>query len=81
MVIILPLIFKPIHLPMAGNVSKVMRDNPDNPPELIKAIQFEDLDNGGEADLVEKPNNGVEITPGGPFLLRMLHQKQVNLRK
>ena len=54
-----------------------MRGNPDNGPDLISAIEFEALDNGGEANLDEKPNNGVEISPGGPFLLRLLHQKQV----
>ena len=35
------------------------------------------FDNGSEADLQEKPHNLVEITPGGPFLMRILHQKQV----
>ena len=39
------------------------------------------LDNGTEADLVEKPHNLVEITPGGPFLMRILHQKQVMIPK
>ena len=44
---------------------------------MITAIQFEELDNGNEASLDEKPNNGVEVTPGGPFLMRILHQKYV----
>ena len=46
---------------------------------LITAIQFEELDNGNEASLDEKPNNGVEVTPGGPFLMRILHQKYVRI--
>lgn len=65
-------------LPLSGIVSKVMRSHPDNPPDLIAAIEFTALDNGNEADLDEKPNNGVEVSPGGPFLLRILHQKQVS---
>lgn len=67
-----------LHLPLNGTVAKVMRSNPDNSPDLMAAIEFQALDNGNEAHLVEKPNNGVEITPGGPFLLRILHQKQVS---
>ena len=62
---------------MSGNVSTIIREIPDNEPQLVKAVEFEALDNGNEANLEEKPNNGIEITPGGPFLLRMLHQKQV----
>ena len=37
------------------------------------------FDNGSEADLQEKPHNLIEITPGGPFLMRILHQKQVDI--
>jgi len=70
---------KAVYLPFSGTVSKVMRLNPDNPPDLTAAIQFEELDNGNEASLDEKPNNGVEVTPGGPFLMRILHQKYASV--
>ena len=48
-------------------------------PDLVAAIEFEELENGNQANLDEKPHNCVEISPGGPFLLRMLHQKHVRI--
>ena len=66
-----------LYLPLSGVVANVETNHPDNPPELNKALEFNTLDNGSEADLKEKPHNLVEITPGGPFLLRILHMQQV----
>ena len=68
---------KDLYLPMNGTVARVLEHNSDNVPQLIKAINFTTLDNGTKAHLKEKPHNLVEVTPGGPFLLRILHQKQV----
>ena len=67
-----------VYLPFSGTVASVTISNPDNTPELITAVEFGALEVGSEANLEEKPNNGVEITPGGPFMLRVLHQQQVN---
>ena len=66
-----------LHLPLAGRVVNVNKTEKDHDPDLVSAIEFEALNDGTEAHLEEKPNNCVEITPGGPFLFRMLHQKQV----
>ena len=67
-----------LHLPLAaGRVVNVNKTVKDHNPDLVSAIEFEALNSGTEAHLEEKPNNCVEITPGGPFLFRMLHQKQV----
>ena len=66
-----------LYLPLSGTVASVETNHPDNPPELIKALEFMTLDNGSEANLEEKPHNKLEITPGGPFLLRILHMQQV----
>lgn len=67
---------KNAYLPMSGTVTKITRAFSDNPPDIVTAIDFEDFNNGGEADLVERPSNDVEISPGGPFVLRMMHFKQ-----
>ena len=53
-----------LYLPLSGTVANVETNHPDNPPELNKALEFNTLDNGSEADLEEKPHNLVEITPG-----------------
>ena len=66
-----------LYLPLSGTVASVETNHPDNHPELIKALEFMNLDNGSEANLEEKPHNKLEITPGGPFLLRILHMQQV----
>ena len=66
-----------LHLPLSGTVFKTLRDEPDQMPDLVAAVEFEDLDDGNQANLDEKPHNCVEVSPGGPFLLRMLHMKQV----
>ena len=66
-----------LHLPLDGVIHQIIRTEMDQRPDLIAAIEFEELENGSQADLEEKVNNGVEVTPGGPFLLRMLHQKHV----
>ena len=62
------------YLPLGGKVVSVARSNPDNTPDIITAVDFGILTTGSEANLEELPNNGVEITPGGPFLLRVIHQ-------
>ena len=49
---------------------------PDNVPDLDAAVDLSDHETGNDVRLKEKPHNAVEITPGGPFLLRMLHLKQ-----
>ena len=72
---------KDLYLPINGTVARVLEHNSDNIPQLIEAIKFTTLDNGTEAHLKEKPHNLVEVTPGGPFLLRILHQKQVILHR
>ena len=66
-----------LHLPLNGKVVSVNRTEKDHDPDVVSAVEFEALNSGSEADLEEKPNNCVEVTPGGPFLFRMLHQKQV----
>ena len=68
-----------LHLPLDGVIHQIIRTEMDQRPDLIAAIEFEELENGSQADLEEKVNNGVEVTPGGPFLLRMLHQKHVRI--
>ena len=65
------------YLPLGGKVVSVARSNPDNTPDIITAVDFGILTTGSEANLEELPNNGVEITPGGPFLLRVIHQQRV----
>ena len=66
------------YLPLGGKVVSVARSNPDNTPDIITAVDFGILTTGSEANLEELPNNGVEITPGGPFLLRVIHQQRVS---
>ena len=34
------------------------------------------MDSGTEANLEEEPHNEIAVSLGGPFLLRLLHQKQ-----
>ena len=68
-----------LHLPLSGTVHKTLKNELDQAPDLIAAIEFEELDSGNQANLTEKPHNCVEVTPGGPFLLRMLHQKHVRI--
>jgi hypothetical protein len=60
-------------------LSSVWKSHPDNIPDLTGAIELGDLDNGNEATLEEKPHNGLEVSPGGPFILRVLHQRQVSI--
>ena len=66
------------YLPLGGKVVSVSRSNPDNTPDIITAVDFGILTTGSEANLEELPNNGVEVTPGGPFLLRVIHQQRVS---
>ena len=44
---------------------------------MTNAVGMGEAEDGTEVELEEKPNNGVEVTPGGPFLLRVIHQQQV----
>ena len=62
----------------SGLVTLVARNNSDNEPDFESAINMNEFESGTEADLTEKPHNAVEVTPGGPFLLRVLHQQEVN---
>ncbi len=64
---------KRIYLPFGGRVTLVDRDFPDNPPNIDGAVEIEDNEDGTTVDLEEQPHNAVEITPGGPFILRLLH--------
>ena len=54
------------------------RNNPDNEPDFESAINMNEFESGTEANLTEKPHNALEVTPGGPFLLRVLHQQEVH---
>ena len=55
----------------------IARNNCDNEPDLESAINMTEFESGTEANLTEKPHNAVEVSPGGPFLLRILHQQVV----
>ena len=66
-----------VYLPLGGIVTHVGRSNPDNAPDMTNAVGMGEAEDGTEVELEEKPNNGVEVTPGGPFLLRVIHQQQV----
>ena len=55
----------------------IARNNCDNEPDLESAINMTEFESGTEANLTEKPHNAVEVSPGGPFLLRILHQQEV----
>ena len=68
-----------VYLPLGGIVAHVASDNPDNAPDMTNAVGMGEAEDGTEVELEEKPNNGVEVTPGGPFLLRVIHQQQVIL--
>ena len=61
----------------SGFVTLIARNNCDNEPDLESAINMTEFESGTEANLTEKPHNAVEVSPGGPFLLRILHQQEV----
>jgi hypothetical protein len=67
---------KSVFLPMAGTVTLVNSKYSDNKPNVVFAVKIEDAESGAEVNLEELPHNGIEITPGGPFILRMLHLKE-----
>ena len=67
---------KEVYLPFDGVVTLANNSFPDNAPDITAAVEIEDEEDGTTVDLEERPGNGVEITPGGPFLLRLLHFRQ-----
>merc|ERR1712037_338139 len=64
---------KEVYLPFDGVVTSANSSFPDNVPDITAAVEIEDAEDGSAVDLEERPSNGVEVTPGGPFLLRLLH--------
>ena len=67
---------KEVYLPFDGVVVTADSGFPDHAPNTTAAVEMEDHEDGSSVDLEEQPHNGVEISPGGPFLLRLLHFKQ-----
>ena len=67
---------KEVYLPFDGVVATANGSHPDNAPDITAAVEIEDEEDGSTVDLEELPSNGVEVSPGGPFLLRLLHFRQ-----